>query len=166
MKENKMIKQLLELLEMQRTLDNAILVKKGVIEYPLEKMKIALFVELGELMNEFSTKFKYWKSSAVDNREKGLIEYVDCLHFVLSLCTQQKDFTTNGLEFDNCKLYGKDSLARFLIFIGLQVEHGNYKTALYDLFKIGNDLGFSWQEIYDAYMKKNKINYERLRSGY
>lgn len=163
---DKMIEQLLELLEMQRTLDNAIFKEKGITEYPLENMKIALFVELGELMNEFPTKFKHWKSSAADNRGKGLIEYVDCLHFALSLCTQEKYFTTNGLKFDYCKLCGQKVLARFLSFIVFQVERGNYKLALYDLFKIGNYLGFKWEEIYKAYMEKNKVNYERLRSGY
>ena len=41
-------------------------------EYPENKMSIALFVELGELMNELPTYFKHWKKSAVDNKEKAL----------------------------------------------------------------------------------------------
>ena len=41
--------------------------------------------ELGELMNELPTYFKYWKKTSADNKEKALEEYVDCLHFAVSL---------------------------------------------------------------------------------
>ena len=82
-----MLEQLKELLEMQRVLDEAIL-KEHVNIYDekiADQMKIALFVELGELMNEMPTKFKHWKKTAKDNREKALVEYVDALHFQMSL---------------------------------------------------------------------------------
>lgn len=61
-----MLEQLKELLEMQKTLDESILKEHGNVydEEIAEKMKVALFVELGELMNEFPTKFKHWKKTA------------------------------------------------------------------------------------------------------
>ena len=34
------------------------------------------------------------------------------------------------------------------------------------LFDIGNNLGFTWDEIYKAYKAKNQVNYERLANGY
>ena len=37
---------------------------------------------------------------------------------------------------------------------------------LYSLFDLGNYLGFTWDEIYTGYKKKNEINYKRLNSGY
>ena len=82
-----MLEQLKELLEMQRVLDEAILKEHDNVydEKIAAQMKIALFVELGELMNELPTRFKHWKKTAVDNREKALVEYVDALHFQLSL---------------------------------------------------------------------------------
>ena len=82
-----MLEQLKELLEMQRVLDEAILKEQGIVwdEKIEEQTKVALFVELGELMNEMPTKFKHWKKTVVDNREKALIEYADALHFALSL---------------------------------------------------------------------------------
>lgn len=82
-----MLDQLKELLEMQRVLDDAILKEHGKVydETIAEQNKIALVVELGEMMNELPTKFKHWKSTAKDNREKALVEYVDALHFALSL---------------------------------------------------------------------------------
>ena len=52
-----MLEQLKELLEMQRVLDEVILKEHGNIydEKIADQMKIALFVELGELMNEMPT---------------------------------------------------------------------------------------------------------------
>ncbi len=34
------------------------------------------------------------------------------------------------------------------------------------LFELGNYLGFTWPEIYQAYKNKNAVNYERLKNGY
>ena len=72
-----MLEQLNELLEMQYALDEAILKEHGNVydEKIAEQMKIALFVELGEMMNELPTKFKCWKKTAKDNKEKALVEY-------------------------------------------------------------------------------------------
>lgn len=67
-----MLEQLKELLEMQRVLDEAILKEHGNIynKKIADQMKIALFVELGELMNEMPTKFKHWKKTAKDNQRQ------------------------------------------------------------------------------------------------
>ena len=100
-----MLDQLKELLEMQRVLDESIFKEHGITEYPLENMKLALFDELGELLHEFPTKYKHWKKSAVDNREKGLEEYVDVLHFMLSLCNYYETigYKPRPKKYDSCK---------------------------------------------------------------
>ena len=152
---------------MQRVLDENILNAKGITEYPLENMKIALFVELGELMNEFPTKFKHWKSSAVDNREKGLVEFVDCLHFALSI-------TNEKVDFEKCKRFMKNywelnsgwDTFDLLYEILYDLYEEVYADLISDLFRVGNRLGFTWEEIYNAYKEKNKVNYERLKNGY
>ena len=84
--------QFKELLEMQRVLDENIMKEHGLVydEHIANNIGVALIVEVGELMNEFPTKFKHWKNTAVDNREKGLVEFVDCLHFILSLFNYEK----------------------------------------------------------------------------
>ena len=82
---NEELIKLAELSNMQQYLDLSIYKEKGITEYPKKEVMVALIVELGELMNEFPTKFKYWKDTAKDNYQKGLVEYVDCLHFALSL---------------------------------------------------------------------------------
>ena len=164
-----MIEQLKELLEMQRALDDSILKDKGIMYYPKEKVQIALFVELGELMNELPTRFKYWKSSAVDNREKALEEYVDCLHFALSLTNRYReifeeellecphDFNYNSHEMTLMSQKRTDTLLTDIM---------EYEGHLSSVFALGVKLGFEWDEIYKAYKDKNAVNYERLRSGY
>lgn len=165
-----MLEQLKELLEMQRVLDEAILKKHGNVydEKIAEQMKIALFVELGELMNEVPTKFKHWKKTAKDNREAALVEYVDALHFALSLTNHSR---AKG-EFDDCYESYNDLVHLDYSWILYSImnecfdETSNLDMILGYLFILGNKLGFTWDEIYKTYKDKNAINYEHLKSGY
>lgn len=162
-----MLEQLQELLDMQRALDDSILKENGLVydERIAYQNQIALWVELGEMLNEFPTEFKHWKKTARDNREKGLEEFVDCLHFQLSLMNyygfrinEYHEYNENkALEMGNVDL---------LFCLEHTLSHCNCYYGLSMLFEIGNYLGFAWEEIYQAYMKKNKVNYERLKNGY
>ena len=164
-----MINQLKELLEMQKVLDNNIFREKGIKQYPKENMQVALFVELGELLNELPTRFKHWKSSAVDNREKALVEYVDCLHFALSLANNEGESFNNDLSLSP-DVYNYDShqitLLAELPIHKLLKNIVQFEGNLSYLFGLGAKLGFTWDEIYKAYKDKNAINYDRLRGGY
>lgn len=134
-------------------------------EYPVDKMRIALFVELGELMNELPTYFKYWKKTSVDNKEKALEEYVDCLHFTVSLLNYNDvdiDFTYNDCFPDNSP-YNRNNISNKLYTI---ISMTGYDTSIKILFILGHHFGFTWDEIYQTYLKKNKINHERQREGY
>ena len=160
-----MLEQLKELLEMQRVLDESIFKAKGITKYPLENMRIALFVELGEFLNEMPTQFKHWKSSAVDDREKALEEYVDCLHFALSL-SNQRNILINKIapSYEQLKyIKSQNDLIDNLSYI---MSNNCEFHFLECLFGIGNYFGFAWEEIYNAYKEKNKVNYERLKNGY
>lgn len=164
-----MINQLKELLEMQRVLDASIFEKHGIKDYPKENMQIALFVELGELMNELPTHFKHWKSSAVDNHDKALVEYVDCLHFALSLTNNDREWFDNDLalspdiyNYNSHQVTLLSELPIHKLLKNIILFEGNLSY----LFGLGAKLGFTWDEIYTAYKNKNAINYERLRSNY
>ncbi len=165
-----MLEQLKELLEMQRELDNAILKEHGNVydRNIAEKNKIALLVELGEMMNELPTYFKHWKFTAENNREKALVEYVDALKFELSLFNYYKETVEYMNEYDN---YGKLikstlKLSEVLLTCIICLSESEVKLSLEWLFNIGNYLGFTWEEIYKAYKAKNAVNYERLKNGY
>ena len=164
-----MIEQLKELLEMQRVLDESIFKEHWITEYPKENMQIALFVELGELMNELPTWFKHWKKSAVDNREKALVEYVDCLHFALSLTNNEKEWFDKDLSLSP-DIYDYNSHQITLIAemrtSAIMKNIIQFEGNLSYLFGLGVKLGFEWDEIYKAYKDKNAVNYERLKCGY
>lgn len=163
-----MKEQLKELLEMQKLLDEAIMKEHRLTEYPVDNMKIALFVELGEMMNELPTIFKHWKKSAADDYDKALVEYVDALHFVLSLFNYRNcklDFVLDYKSYASKNACGSLTLFDYLRDLISACCCNGYKT-LGIMFKLGNVFGFSWDEIYTTYKKKNALNYERLKKGY
>ena len=161
-----MKEQLKKLLTMQRLLDEEIFAKNKIKKYPLDNMVVALYVELGELMNEFPTEFKHWKASAVDNREKGLEEYVDVLHIMLSLFNYCGLNSTNVVSYN---IYNKRPFDdRYKLSDELKkITRGydNYE-GLSCLFRLGNYLGFTWDEVYLAYKRKNRVNHDRQERGY
>lgn len=163
-----MIEQLKEMLEMQKKLDASILEQRDIKEYPYENMRIALFVELGELLNELPTKFKHWKVSAVDNRDKALIEYVDCLHFALSIHNYYhvKIDTDQFVSMHHYNRAFKETNEYYTIYELLEKIASSKVITLHYVLALGYKLGFTWEEIYNAYKEKNKVNYERLESGY
>jgi len=163
-----MIDQLKEMLEMQKMLDASIFAKHGIKSYPYENMRIALFVELGELLNELPTKFKHWKASAADNRVKALVEYVDCLHFALSIHNYYhvKIDTDQFEQMHNYNYAFKQTNEYYTIYELLEKIASSKVITLHYVLALGYKLGFTWEEIYNAYKEKNKVNYERLKSGY
>lgn len=99
-----------------------------------------------------------------------LEEYVDCLHFVLSI--------GNELEYNSDPINTKDmgeftlvELFNDLFFLvhmlkEKSVERDDYKIALRVFLWIGKMLGFTREEIEQAYFDKNKVNHERQQNGY
>ncbi len=153
-----MIEQLKILLQMQRVQDNKTFQGDP---YPLEKMRIALFVKLGELMNELPSHFEFWKKNAVDNRERALVEYVDALHVQLSLLNYYGlKYPEWLLDYDRC--LNTSNLSELLMS---SVLYAHSELGLNQLFCLGRSIGFTWEEVYQSYMKKNETEYER-QMGY
>jgi dimeric dUTPase (all-alpha-NTP-PPase superfamily) len=168
------------LFELQAKLDERIYKEHPVQEGEdrLAKKILALKVELGELANELPEVFKFW-SNKKNNYEKALEELVDCLHFILSiglelgmdeiadeLDLKKFDFLTSntilscfiGLSYDIADFYYQrenDDMVPYL-----------YEHILLEFAKLGKMLGFTWDEIEQGYLSKNKINHERQESGY
>lgn len=129
---------------------------------------IPLLVELGELLNEFPSIFKYWRQSSVDNKEKGLEEFADCLNFVFA---QMDDYDMEYIKEYSSFMDGiKNSTST--IYCNICNLCNNLSSAqnsisqFYELMEIGYKLGFTWKEIYKASKDKNKIINERLEKGY
>ena len=153
-----------ELIKTQQKLDAAMFKKAGITEYPTNKIRIAYYVELGEALNEWAG-FKYWKSSRKENREALLEELADCLHFALSL---EGHYKSNEYFYDIYE--GKGDFLR--ANPDEKYIYENIEYCMQDDEYLGNtialalSMGFTREELVDAYYKKNKKNYERIVGGY
>lgn len=88
-----------ELLELQKELDDYILEQKNLNLTQRELMTdtlLALQVEVSELANSIRS-FKHWSSKGPEKKEVILEEYVDVLHFFLSI-GNQLGFKTEDIE--------------------------------------------------------------------
>ena len=160
---------ILKLLKKQNALDNSIHEIKN-IEYDINKVKLALYVELGELANEWQV-FKYWKNNKHINREHLLEEYADCLHFCLSIENYhylQVDNST--IQEQYIEYYKKIPYLLDILTIeepiDLFLKMYTVEYSLLTLLQLGLALGFSKEEIQKSYNTKHKINYERLKNNY
>ncbi|EIT84419.1 hypothetical protein A374_15484 [Fictibacillus macauensis ZFHKF-1] len=157
-----------EWFELQHQLNERIVTEHGLKNEELyEKRLLALAVELGELANE-TRCFKYWSLKSPSSRDVIIEEYVDGLHFVLSV----------GLDlgYTNVKPLKKasetDVTGQFLLLYGLidklrtQTEEVVYTSLFSEFLRLGELLGFTLEEIHDAYVKKNTVNHVRQDEGY
>lgn len=158
-----------KLFTMQLELDTYIQAQHGLSAQNLFEDKVlALLVELSELANE-TRCFKFWSTKGPSERSIILEEYVDSIHFLLSLGIIKK-----LTAFKDWKSVPSDeSLTTTFIKTNRAVlefnQHPNMQSyiGLWDCYGIlAEQLGFSTKEIYDAYIEKNEKNYERQKSGY
>lgn len=100
-----------------------------------------------------------------------LEEYVDNLHFILSI--------GNDLGFNATKPYLITTtdpielfrtISRNIVFFdmpgGREHKSNHYANLLSNFFALGKSLGFTWEQIEKSYFEKNQINHERQLSGY
>ena len=135
-------------------------------ENRLLKKCMAAVVELSETLQE-TKSFKFWSNKPPSDREVVLGEYVDVLHFALSVCIEADvDVTTLTIE----DMGDKDinELARDIVMTTCFISYGfsMHDNLFKVLLKLGEQYGFSGEEIEAAYMVKSKINHSRQLSGY
>ncbi len=157
-----------KLFEIQKALDDKILMEHQLQKQDLVPPKLlALQVELGELANE-TRCFKYWSKKKPSEKKVILEEYVDCLHFILSLGLDG-NFTLASTDFHDS---GEGLVQRFQrVFTEINgllanLEEGQYIALWESFMALGEGLGFSLEEIEEAYLLKNKINHQRQAEGY
>ena len=156
------------LFQMQNVLDNRIEAEHHLEGIPLLQKKIlSLQVELGELANE-TRCFKFWSTKKPSSNDIILEEYVDCLHFILSIGLEKnfEDITLNikdiTLEVSEQFLNLYINIADFTICSSMD----NYLNVFQNFLSLGQNLGFSEEDIENAYLHKNNINHERQNNGY
>ncbi|WP_117017104.1 dUTP diphosphatase [Aeribacillus pallidus] len=186
-----------KLFELQRQLDAHIEKEhpRQEGEDRLAKKILALMVELGELCNCWRG-FKYWSYDQEPRtyvqagceecvggltycekciRNPLLEEYVDCLHFILSI---GNEISMNEVYEDSAPkpVYFDDIIYQFM-FVNQDISslyynrHDDINGEIYDLIfssflGLGQMLGFTWEQIEAAYLEKNAVNHQRQESGY
>lgn len=156
------------LYSMQKELDEKIKITHNLKYKNLIGKKIlSLQVEVGELANE-TRCFKYWSAKPPSPKMVILEEYVDCLHFILSI----------GLDYNYDDISVKMNYIKVKLteqFINLFIDvtdyivcssKDHYITLFEDFLILGYNLGFSEEDIEEAYLKKNQINHTRQKTGY
>lgn len=104
--------ELKELYKMQNNLDQTIVDRTthGIMDADnkrfLNDRIMALSVEVSEFANEVEA-FKYWKKNKRHDKEKQLSEYVDILHFWLSIGNTM-EFTPDKIEQAYLKKYAEN----------------------------------------------------------
>lgn len=179
----------MKIYEVQRKLDERILMNHKLEQEELLSSKIlALLVELGELANE-TRCFKFWSTKQASEENVILEEYVDCLHFILSIgleikADRYRKMSFGGLEddksVDGLSSLNIDSKRRSKLITTKQfqtvftkiavlqqnINHENYYRLLQTFLVLGGTLRFSPDTITKGYMLKNRINHQRQAEGY
>ncbi|MGG3843284.1 dUTP diphosphatase [Anoxybacillus kestanbolensis] len=156
-----------KLFDMQRKLDERIIREKGLDGQNLLPNKVlALQVELAELANEWQG-FKHWKTNQ-QPKEGMLEEYVDCLHFILSIGLSGNIGT---IEWEQIEPYkAKSTIQQFIGLFEYTSRLLEDITVYVDIWSsfigLGEMLEFTWDEVEAAYMRKNAVNHHRQESGY
>ncbi|PAV30423.1 dUTPase [Virgibacillus profundi] len=157
-----------KLFSMQEQLDKYIESNHNMKDIDVFQEKyLALLVELGELANE-TRCFKFWSKKPRNEKSIILEEYVDGIHFILSLGIE-KGYKYEAQPIEAVRLTETEQFN--LVFEACTSFKQNPTKINYDkMFKkflqLGDLLGFSESDIQQAYLKKNEINYERQNQGY
>lgn len=161
-----------EMLHKQSELDKSIMSAYGLTEIDEEKLSFAILDEVGELTHELKGNWCWWKKTQAPVDDKKVLgELVDIWHFVLSwqnnfnggkegllTCEQtMKKVDENRWSIEGCRNGIVIKLADLASFSLWKAE---------PLIAITEYIGFTIEQVYEAYCEKNKINYQRLESGY
>ncbi|NGP46005.1 hypothetical protein G4V62_13990 [Bacillaceae bacterium SIJ1] len=187
-----------KLFNMQKQLDDHIVEEKGLQgRYLLDKKVLALQVELGELANEWRG-FKFWsedqepryetveiyihgydgpgtntRASIQEYQAQPILEeYVDCLHFILSIGLElgADEHLEDNKSWSYMAEKNVNQLFRNLFTVNWDTLDDEQWFEYYEGFNyfmsLGKELGFTLDQIEQAYFDKNKVNHERQAGGY
>ncbi|WP_125152428.1 dUTP diphosphatase [Clostridium rectalis] len=162
-----------EMFETQKKLDEHINKNHKIKNNTIIKKTVSLIVELSECANEIRF-FKFWSNKGPSSKEVILEEYVDVIHFALSIANSLNSEYIFNRDYVN----RLDYLSLELIFLDII----NTTTELYNIKEKGlienkfiellekilgfGSIWFSFKEIETAYYKKNAINHNRQNNGY
>lgn len=159
-----------ELYTIQDTLDKRIFEIHGVTrEETTIRRILALLVEVSELANE-TRCFKFWSNKPASEKAVILEEYVDGIHFLLSLGidlgVMPDEIASEQLPEDVdltdlfISVYEKSCILRNYFYDEMYLEVFEAYLQIADLLEFTNE------DISTAYLAKNKENHHRQDTNY
>ena len=128
-------------------------------------------------LQECSEVCEYCDGTGDDDSKNPLLEeFVDCLHFILSIGLEITE--PDMLDLKRFNLEKADNITEQFLWLMADVtdlynclyNDGNSKLAyeflLLRFIHLGEMLGFTWEQIEESYFEKNRINHERQNNGY
>lgn len=161
-----------EMLHKQAELDKSIMSAYGLDEIDEENLRMAILDEVGELTHELKGDWCWWKKTQAPVDDKKVLgELIDVWHFVLSY---QNHFNggENGILNALMFIRNSDNIFKLLMTNEYKLSETLTDLATWNIHKmerliaISEYLGFTIEQVYEAYCGKNKINYQRLKEGY
>ncbi|MFS3928473.1 dUTP diphosphatase [Priestia flexa] len=157
------------LFNMQRQLDQHIETSHNLQNEDLVSRKLlALLVELGELANE-TRCFKFWSLKPSADKKIILEEFVDGVHFLLSLGIEWGFDSIEELPVNADKETATEQFLHvfsLLTQLKATVSLEQYIEAFSSYMGLGEVLGFAAEEVKTAYIMKNEVNFKRQDEGY
>ncbi len=159
-----MKEKIIEMLKMQETLDKSFMEYMGRTEsLTVEEVQKALFDECGEVNHAMKSDWCYWKKSEKPvDREEVKEELSDVWHFSLSLHRLRNKFEFHEEWVSKCRK-DNDEYDWFDVLKELSIQ--TYLN-IYFVIVLTEKLGLTFDEMYEAYIEKNKVNYKRMKEGY
>lgn len=157
-----------KILQLQKQLDNNIHTKHNINPKEVfEKRRLALIVEICEMIN-VNRCFKFWSLKKDYDKQVLGDEFVDCLHFILSISLHfnldQTEYEIKDVVYDDNELTLK---VLYLISLAGKIESkDDCKKFIIQLFELAFTFGFTAQDIIDFYIKKNQVNFKRQQDNY
>lgn len=125
-----------------------------------------------------------WAENCIECRGTGKVvvknplleEYVDCLHFILSIGLEIAE--PDMLDLKRWNLTKADNITEQFLWLMSDVTElynslcndgfskFDYEFLLLRFIHLGEMLGFSWEEVEEAYLQKNAENHARQERGY
>lgn len=159
-----------KLFEMQAALDSYIEENHQLQNENLFNRKVlALLVEIGELANE-TRSFKFWSVKPSSEKKVVLEEFVDGIHFILSLGLEC-GFQSEPVKVEAISSNGDINEQFLKIFQAVSTfqtsrSFSHYIKVIEYYLQLAAMLGITFEEMEQAYIEKNEVNFKRQQNSY
>ncbi len=132
-----------------------------------KKRKIAFLIELGEFANEVRS-FKFWSKKTMSKEEIVIEEFIDGLHFIISVGVDMENKDWKIVIKNNDKDFNDQLMQTYILFIKYSKTNdiNDYQKAFESFVTLGAILGFTYEKLFKAYSLKNQENVRRQENNY